>query len=466
MGHRSAKVNSPKAIALLSGTHPFARMRSPSLLPRRRLIGMACAGSALIASRTAFAADADVVVVGAGMAGLTAARALQAARRTVVVIEARTRIGGRAHTDTATFDFPYDHGAQWLEAAGRNPLVAMARDAGFALTRDPENVSAYISGREATAQQYERLEAMRAEGARRIAELVRTRGDRPVSEALPAEDALGRLVDAFVGPLEAGVETRQLSALDVERQPDGASYMVDTGLGTFVADYGARVPVRLGVRAPQIDWSGSGVVVETSAGTIRARASIVTVPTGVLAAGGLVFTPVLPAAKQEAIANLPMGVFNRIGIRFNRRVVDEKPFTTLAALTRAGVPVGGMLRPWNREFAVCFTGGDHGRALEAAGEKAMIDFAVGALAEIYGEGLRTAVDRAHATRWGADPFALGSYSAARPGHAHQRGELARPVGDRVFFAGEATDPVWATRVTGGYISGLRAAREVQAILGG
>ncbi len=440
--------------------------RSRPALSRRGLLAVASTGAALLARRTAIAADTDVVVIGAGMAGLSTARALLAAGRSVTVIEARTRIGGRAFTDTATFGFPYDHGAQWLEAAGLNPLVPIARDAGFALTRDRGNVSAYIAGREATAAQYERLEALQADGGRRIAELVRTRGDRPVSEALTDGDPLSRLANALVGPLEAGVETHQLSALDVERQPDGGFLLVDKGLGSFVADYGARVPVRLGTRATRIDWSGAGVAVETTAGTIRARAAIVTVSTGVLAAGGLAFTPVLPANKRDAIANLPMGLFNRVGIRFARRARDEKPFATLAAWTRAGVALSGMLRPWNREFAVCFVGGDHGRALEAAGEKATVDFVVAALAEIYGADLRAAVDRTHATRWGADPFALGSYSAARPGHAHRRAELAAPLGDRVFFAGEATDPVWSTRLTGGHTSGLRAAREARAVLGG
>jgi monoamine oxidase len=109
-------------------------------------------------------------------------------------------------------------------------------------------------------------------------------------------------------------------------------------------------------------------------------------------------------------------------------------------------------------------GGAQARALEDEGGRAAVTFAVSALAEIYGNDLRGAVAMSHATRWGKDPYVRGSWSMARPGHADKRAVLAQPHHDRVFFAGEATDPVWAARIAGAYTSGLRAVREAMAVL--
>jgi monoamine oxidase len=123
------------------------------------------------------------------------------------------------------------------------------------------------------------------------------------------------------------------------------------------------------------------------------------------------------------------------------------------------------VRPYNRDAAIVFVGGAQARQLEEEGTGAALSFAMSALAEIYGNELRGLLARSSVTRWGRDPFARGSWSMATPGNADKRLVLAQPHNDRVFFAGEATDPVWATRVGGAYASGLRAAREALAVVG-
>jgi len=431
------------------------------MLTRRGFAGALAATAAGALSRPSFANNPEVIVIGAGMAGIAAARVVQESRHSVVLLEARGRIGGRTYTESNTFGFPYDHGAAWFEAAGRNPLVPLARGLGHELVRDPESVSVYLGGREGDAERYERIQRS---AERRIDRLARTSGDIAISEALQARDPLERLAYAQIGPLDAGAELDRLSALDYNRQADGGMLLSAQGMGAFVQQYGAGLPVRTGVRVHRVDWSGPRVAVETQQGTLSAPAVIVTVPVSVLAAGDIAFSPALPAQKQEAIAGLPMGSYNRIALSFSRRVIDEKPFTTLNALTRAGAAIYGMLRPFQRELAIVCVGGDHGRALEAAGERAMIAFAGDALVEIYGVDLRGAIDRAHATQWGADPWSRGAYSAALPGHADKRETLGHALNERLFFAGEATDPKWAARVTGAWTSGQRAGREAVAAL--
>ncbi|MBX9942824.1 MAG: FAD-dependent oxidoreductase [Reyranella sp.] len=414
----------------------------------------------------ALAADPDVAVIGAGVAGLAAARALMAAGKSVQVIEARERIGGRAFTDGTTFGFPFDHGAQWIEAGKINPAMAIVREASARAILDRSEQALYLAGKELSKDDYARFEKIAQEATRRIAEALKQQPDVAVGRLLAAQDPLERLAFAMVGPLEQGVENGELSARDFTRQPEPEpQYAIAGGLGAMIQRWGARVPVRFGARVVRVDSTGAQIAIETTAGQMRARTAIVTLPSGVLATGKIGFAPQLSAAKREVIAQLPMASYNKVALLFSRQVIDAPAGRNVTALTRKEQAFDAVVRPTGREAALVFVGGAHARALEEEGGRAAVTFAVSALAEIYGDGLRGAVAKSHATQWGRDPYATGAWSVARPGHADKRAVLAQPHHDRVFFAGEATDPVWATRVGGAYASGLRAAKEVLAVLG-
>ncbi|MDP1962439.1 MAG: NAD(P)/FAD-dependent oxidoreductase [Reyranella sp.] len=415
----------------------------------------------------ALAADPDVAIIGAGVAGLTAARTLMAAGKSVQVIEARERIGGRAFTDSTTFGFPFDHGAQWIEAGKINPAMAIVREASAKAILDRSEQALYVAGKELSREDYGRFEKIAHEATRKIAEALKTQPDVAVGRLLVPQDSLERLAYAMVGPLEQGVENGELSARDFTRQPEAEpQYGIAEGMGAMIARWGAKVPVKFGARLVRVDSTGAQVVIETTAGQMRARTVIVTLPTGVLATGKIGFAPQLSAARREAIAQLPMASFNKVMLLFSRRILDAPAGRNVTGLSGKNFAFDAIARPDNREAALVFVGGAQARALEEEGGRAAVTFAVSALAEIYGNDLRGVVAKSHATQWGRDPYATGSWSVARPGHADKRAVLAEPHHDRVFFAGEATDPVWATRVGGAYASGLRAAKEALAVLGG
>jgi monoamine oxidase len=425
------------------------------------------------------AADLDVVIVGAGVAGLAAARALMAAHKNVLVVEARERIGGRAFTDSTTFGFPFDQGAQWIEAGKTNPAMAILREANAKPILDRQEQTLYLAGKEPAREEYARFEKIAVDASRKIAAALRkppplaglgvTPGKEPdviVGRLLTPQDPLERLAYALVGPLEAGVENNELSARDFTRQPDtDPQYSVAEGLGAVIARWGAKVPVKLATRVVRVDSTGTLVQIVTTGGELNAKAVIVTVPTGVLAAGPFGFAPQLSAAKREAIVQLPMALYNKIAISFARKAIDAPAGRSVSGLTRKGQAFDAVVRPYNRDAAVVFVGGAHARELEEQGGGAAASFALSAMAEIYGDDIRGVVAHSFATRWGKDPFARGSWSMAIPGRVEARLVLAQPHHDRVFFAGEATDPVWATRVGGAYASGLRAAGEALAVLG-
>jgi len=424
------------------------------------------AGAAAVAiARPAAAADVDVAIVGAGVAGLAAARALVAARLRVVVLEARDRIGGRVVTDRSVLGLPFDLGAQWIEAGRINPAMAMVREAGGKPVKDKETGTLHLDGKELEREDYARFEKYSRDVGRRLESVLKEVPDMAIGRAVFANDPLERLALALMGPLDAGVEPQIHSARDWQRQPENEpQFAFEEGLGELVRRWGGGLPVRLGTRALRLDSTGPEIVIQLAQGEVRARSAIVTVSTGVLAAGSLRFAPALSDARQDAIRHVPMGLLNKVGLAFNRRPMDVAPSQTASGLTKAGVPFDAVLRPFGRDMAVVFMGGATAQAMEREGTQAAIAHALGALVEIHGGGVRAGFARAQVTRWGQDPLALGAYSAALPGHVDKRRQLARPHHDRVFFAGEATDPVWAARVGGAYASGLRAAREAQEFL--
>jgi monoamine oxidase len=418
------------------------------------------------AALPARAADPDVVIVGAGVAGLAAARTLMAANRSVLVVEARERIGGRAVTDSTTFGFPFDLGAQWIEAGRINPAMAILKEMNARPVPDRQEQAIYVGGTELPREEYARFEKIAVDATRKLVNALKTAPDVSVGRVLAAQDPLERVAYAMVGPLESGVELGALSARDFMRQPEvEPQYSVADGLGALIARWGAKVPVKLATRVVRVDSTGSQILVITTGGQLSARAVIVTVPTGVLATGQFGFAPQLSAARREAIAQLPMALYNKVALSFTGKAIDAAAGRSILGLTRKEQPFDAFVRPYGREAAIVFVGGQQAQQIEEEGTGAAVAFAMSALAEIYGDKLRGMLARSFATRWGKDPFARGSWSMATPGNADKRLVLAQPHHDRVFFAGEATDPVWAARVGGAYASGLRAAREALAVLG-
>ena len=164
--------------------------------------GLVLGAGALVAlPHAVLAADPDVAIVGAGVAGITAARALMAAGKSVQVIEARERIGGRAFTDGTTFGFPFDHGAQWIEAGKINPAMAIVREAAAKAILDRSEQVMYVAGKEFSKVDYERFEKIAHEATRKIAEALRKQPDVVVGRLLVPQDPLERLAYAMVGQI-------------------------------------------------------------------------------------------------------------------------------------------------------------------------------------------------------------------------------------------------------------------------
>lgn len=401
----------------------------------------------------------DVLVIGAGAAGIAAARELLAAGRRVLLLEARRRPGGRAVTD-ASLGVPADLGAAWLHHADRNPWVDLVREYGFTLIqREPDwGPRSRVAGRQPSAGEIAQWQTAMGRYEALIEAAAHEGRDVALTEVLP-DDAYRPRFDAIM-TWAVGAESSQISTLDLSRYADSRhDWAVAEGLGTVVARAAADLPVKFGAVARRVDWRSSAEVrILTSEGEeYTAGAVIVTVPTSVLAEGALHFDPPLPDAHAEALDDLPLGVVNKVFFRFGDTDLPPEPLFTIGNGTTSRT-AHYQLRPAGQPLAMAFFGGDLSRELEASGELAA--FAREELARLFGADFTAAIRGELVTAWGADPFARGSYSAAAPGAAHQRGVLATPVSPRLLFAGEACSENHFGTVLGAWESGVAAARVV------
>ncbi|MCB1423829.1 MAG: FAD-dependent oxidoreductase [Nitratireductor sp.] len=401
----------------------------------------------------------DVAIVGAGAAGLGAAKVLLAAGKSVRVLEAMDRIGGRAWTESDTFGLPFDQGCAWLHAADRNPFFAEAKAAGWTMHHHDMGVDRLYYGRtRATEEQIDEMEA--AEEA--FAELLVTYSSKTdrVSELLQSSrshDAAG----TFSGPMDFAQDVDEISIADFSKAADlDPNYFTREGFGALVHRWGADVPVELSTSVRTVHWEGSGVRLETDRGSLEAEQVIVTASTGVLAMGGIKFSPDLPENYDAAFDGLAMGLLTKIPLLIEGERFGLSAFDDLLIERRSHHDIYFLCFPFDLPLMVGFVGGDFAWEIECQGEDVAVEFATERLVRTFGSNARKAVKKGSMTKWGSERWTHGAYAAARPGQAHSRDVLAVPVADRIHFAGEALGGPLMQTCAGARLSGERAARAI------
>jgi monoamine oxidase len=410
------------------------------------------------ASAVSLPREADIVVIGAGAAGIAAARRIMAANRKVIVIEATGQIGGRCLTDTATFGVPFDRGARWMHNPDTNPMIRLGRNAGLDVYPAPPGQKIRVGRRFARAGETEEFLAALVRANRAIDDASRGKADVSCASVLPKDlgDWAGT-AEFVLGANATGKDLKDLSAVDkVRAQERNAAIACRQGLGSLIAKLGEQVPLALSTPASRVAWSGRDVTVETPAGKIAARAAIVTVSSNVLAAGNIKFAPEIPKRQLDAAAKLSLGSYDRIALQLPGNplglvrddIVIEQSNSTRTALLFANMGSSSLCS--------IDVAGSFGRDLSSQGEPAMVAFAVEWLSKLFGSEWAAAVKKTSATRWNAAPYVLGAMSAAAPGTQPSRQVLTEPIGC-MFLAGEAThETLWGT-VDGAWESGERAA---------
>src|SRR6188768_2455595 len=369
-----------------------------------------CAGAAPLPR------EADIVVIGAGAAGIAAARRIVAANRKVIVVEAANQIGGRCQTDVSTFDVPFDRGARWMHNPETNPMIKLARSAGLEISTAPSGQKIRIGRRNARPGEIEEFLAALVRANRAIDEASR-RFDVSCASVLPKDlgDWAGT-AEFVLGASFSGKDLKDVSVGDKSRAQDrNTAIGCRQGLGTLIAKLGEQVPLALSTPASRIAWSNRDVSVETPAGRIAARAAVITVSSNVLVAGGIKFTPDIPKRQLDAAAKLSLGSLDRIALQLSGNplglarddIMIEQSNSTRTALLYANMGSSSLCS--------IDVGGSFGRDLSAQGEAAMIAFAIEWLTKMFGSDLAKAVKKSSATRWNASPYVQGAMSVAPPG---------------------------------------------------
>lgn len=403
----------------------------------------------------------DVVVVGAGSAGIAATRRLHSAGVRILALEARDRAGGRAWTRRIGA-YNLDIGCEWLHSADESLLTPLVREAGFTVDESLPPWQSEADAQVFPPDRHAQFRQAQAELDERICEAGESGIDAPASTLLDRPCAWNGLLDA-ISTYVNGVELDRLSIRDVWRYRDTeVNFRIVEGMGAFFAAMAEGLPMVFGCPVHRIDHSGLSIRLETERGDISCKRVIVCVPTNAIAQERLRIFPCLPD-RLDAAAHLPLGLANKVFL------LVDKPHL----LPQARFFFGHRDRAATGSYNICtlgqpviegYFGGRYARELEQAGAETFAETAISEICGVLGSDWRERLKPIATSAWASDPFALGAYSHALPGHADKRAILAAPHEERMFFAGEATAPQFFSTAHGAWESGLRAAEQALASL--
>lgn len=411
------------------------------------------------------ATDVDVVIVGAGAAGLAAARRAGELGLAYAVFEAMDRIGGRAHTETSTFGVPWDRGCHWLHSANVNPMRELADRYGFRYYAEQPPFRYYHSTGPASAEEMQRIQAY-VDGCWETVEAAGRAGqDIAAIDLLDASHPWFPIVrTGFAGEWSVAVEEVS-SADDAAYRDTDHNWPVEDGYGALVARHAEGIPVELSSPVERIEWGGPRVRVTTPVGTIEAGAVVVTVSTRIIQDGVIAFDPPLPVWKQAAYDAIRLGNANKVTFAIDGRLLGVGGHAGMWSQVTERQGMFFQLRPFGWDMASGFLAGELGAEAERDGPAAMIATGLTALKNAYGSRIERQVRRAAVSTWQTDPYIRGAYGMARPGQAHKRKELVTPVDGRLFWAGEAVSHDWFSTCHGAHLTGIDAAEAVAKVLG-
>ena len=415
-----------------------------------------------------------VIVIGAGMAGLGAARDLQRAGFEVIIVEARDRIGGRTHTSRLWPDLPMDLGASWIHGLKGNPVTALAREAGAAMvTTSYDSANNYV---DPALTALGLTDPDDSDTNALIAKAIRKAGQGDVDISLQAAldgvappqslNAIQRAeLDFAVSgtyEMEYAGSAAQMSAwtIDDNESLPGDDALFPGGYVQIVDHLAKGLDIRLKKVVTRVNWRGPGVTITLGNGeTLSADHVIVTVPLGVLKAGSIAFDPPLPAPKQQAISRIGMGLLNKAWLRFDR-VYWPAAYDWHSFLS----PDKGRWSEWvslakiaQTPVLLAFSAADRADRIEKMSDAQIVADAMQAARTMFGSSIPDPI-AVQITRWRADPFALGSYSFNAVGSSNaDRSALARSERGLLYFAGEATNARYPGTVHGALISGQASA---------
>lgn len=416
-----------------------------------------------------------VIVIGAGVSGLAAARHLMDAGCEVIVLEARDRLGGRLHTDRS-LGTPVEMGANWIHGTEKNPVSALAKAVGaktFTTDSDDKMEVFRPGGKPVPDRELDAAEARYQRVLDRIDSDIDENADISLSAAIEARDP-AFLRDPLLGWVltdetesDQGAPADTISAywFDEDSAFAGPEVVLPGGYDVILAPLAKGLDIRLKAPVTRVSRLAGGVVVESAAGRFEAGHVVCSLPLGVLKAGRVTFEPPLPAAHAGAIRRMGVGTVTKASIEFSEGFWPREPhfFGYVATMRGRWPTILNHKAITGHNILTAIATGPYAAVADAMTPEALKADLLAALADLFGRKMPEATGFV-ASGWSRDAFAEGAYSVIAPGSTPADfATLAQGIDNRLFLTGEHTDFAYHATVHGAYLSGLRTAKTILAL---
>lgn len=398
----------------------------------------------------------EIVIVGAGAAGIGAGMELTRRGVPIVVLEASGRVGGRAHTDKTSLPYAWDKGCHWLHCADVNPLVAEADRVGAQYLKGGREDWNAVWANGDWADKAGRADTLRIMEAafEAVYEAGGNGRDVAISDVLPDAGQWAPIVRHWIQLMSSGDPEQVSTRSYADYQDTEQNWPMKTGYGDLIERLAAGLPVQLDTPVSDIEQRADGVRVTTGSGTISAKAAIVTASTAVLNSGAIKISAGPARDLLTLVENVPCGFYEKVAIAFDRDVFGGIDQPSVNILPEDGSePINFQFANFGNPMVIGHVAGSVAKQLLAEGDAAMVEFAMERLVTAFGSDIKARMVSAATTGWGCNPFVRGGYSFARPGCAHLRHEMIAADTGNLAFAGEAFSMHWEATAHGAWASG-------------
>ena len=411
----------------------------------------------------------DVIIIGAGIAGITTSKVLKENRISYIILEANDKLGGRGRRAPKNFGKWFDLGCSYLHNGDINPLVKIleSKSAPFIKSKGDmfsiEKTNFLFNGFSASADKIKSIKKADEQFRNNLSHAEKHDFDQALSSCLEKGSPLYPILFNHLTGLN-GIEPNFVSIKDYAKVKDGPDFYIESGLANIIEKWGSGLKIRYNNTVRQVSWAENIIQVETNNTLFKTKKLLVTTSTGVLSTNMINFSPSLPSYKIAAIHNLPMGILNKVGVLFKSgtfQTSDEGWYVTCSQDKKKKLfsVMSYEIRTKPLNHMIIFFGGKEGKELENAPEEFFTRIR-SVLSKTFGDAFQERITKFIHSSWGLNDFTLGSYSYALPGTSNDRELLQKSLDKKLFFAGEATSDYFYGTCHGAYLSGIRVAEEI------